>query len=77
MCHTCPMNETSAHNAIQTRTNTHRLLGAGTVCNPTKLPKGELFTTGPEFKQVNGEWVRTGLVQVVCNKCNKVNPYGK
>lgn len=73
------MNETGteAPNAIQTRTNTHLLLGQGTVCNPTKLPKGELFVTGPEFKKVNGEWVKTGFRQIVCNKCNKVNPYGR
>jgi hypothetical protein len=56
-------------NAIETRTNTHYLLGEGTVCNPTKLPKGKLVVAGPEFDKDGN---RTGLAQVWCHKCNKV-----
>lgn len=63
-------------NAIETASNRHRLTadGTGTVCNPAKLPKGVLVVTGPEFDK-NGN--RTGLRRVICNRCNKVNPYGK
>lgn len=68
-------NAPAAPNAIETAANVHRLTadGTGTVCNPTKLPKGHLVVAGPQFDKDGN---RTGLRRVVCNKCNKVNPRG-
>lgn len=69
-------NETPAPNAIETATNRHRLTpdGKGTVCNPAKLPKGKLVVAGAPFDKDGN---RTGLRNVICNRCNKVNPYGR
>ncbi|MGH8882153.1 MAG: hypothetical protein ACRD0P_33200, partial [Stackebrandtia sp.] len=61
-------------NAIRTDANSHWLQGNGTVCNPNRLPKGELYVAGHRWDE-NGH--PTGLSPVVCNRCNKVNPYGR
>jgi hypothetical protein len=83
MPHTsCMMKEATAPNAIETRTNTHRLFGQGTACNPTKLPKGELFVED-EMYEVTTTDLDTGKFikvmrphTVLCNKCNKVDHRG-
>lgn len=77
----------SEFTAIQTRNNSHRLFASGTACNPTKLPKGDLFVEGEEVEvealtydenyQVNGTKLVTVRKQVLCNKCNKVDHTGR
>ena len=60
------------YNMIETKTNSHYLLGNGTACNPLKLPKGTLAVEGEAYTyQANGE-TRTATHRVLCNKCNRV-----